>query len=172
MAIDNVLQVAFTDAEVKMLNDAIITIEKVLKNKVVQLTASDAHHYGKLGKGTEGWASEVYHDIVSNPMLVPSHINAEFWTSNQRAHEILSPLTKKLESITQQMKDTNRVVGYNIVLACNAVYKNAKQLSLQNVVGFKLYYDKWKVQFASRGNRKNKKNTVKEDQRNESRIKN
>jgi len=162
MAIDNMLQVEFSDAEIKVLNDAVLAIEEVLKNKTVQLNADDSHHYGKLGKATEGWAIQVFQDANSNPMLVPQHIDANIWAKNAKAHEILSPLAKRLESITLQMKDTNRVIGYNIVLACTAVYRNAKELCLQNVVGFKVYFDKWKVQFANRGRKKAAANTVKE----------
>jgi hypothetical protein len=162
MAIDNVRQVEFSDAEIKVLNDAILAIEEVLKNKTVQLNADDSRHYGKLGKATEGWAVQVFQDATNNPILVPQHIDAEVWTKNEKAHAILSPLSKRLESITLQMKDTNRVIGYNIVLACTAVYRNAKELCLQNVVGYKVYFDKWKVQFANRGRKKAAVTTVKE----------
>ena len=162
MAIDNVHQVEFSDAEIKVLNDAILAIEEVLKNKTVQLKADDARHYGKLGKATEGWAVQVLQDATNNPMLVPSHVDAEIWVKNAKAHEILSPLAKRLESIAVQMNDTNRVIGYNIVLACSAVYRTAKEFCYQNVVGYKVYFDKWKVQFANRGRKKAAVTTVKE----------
>ena len=162
MAIDNVHKVEFTEAEIKVLNDAIAAIEQVFKNKAVQLTKEEGRHFGRLGKESEGWAIAVHQDVVSNPMLIPTHIDAEVWAKNELAHEILNPLIKRLENITQQVKDTNRVVGYSLILACKAVYKNAKVLSEQNVLGFKLYYDKWKVQFANRGRKKASKKTVNE----------
>jgi hypothetical protein len=162
MAIDNVHKVEFTEAEIKVLNDAIAAIEQVFKNKAVQLTKEEGRHFGKLGKESEGWAIAVHQDVVSNPMLIPAHIDAEVWAKNELAREVLSPLTKRLENITQQIKDTNRVVGYSLILACKAVYKNAKVLSEQNVLGFKLYYDKWKVQFANKGRKKASKKTENE----------
>ncbi len=160
MPIDNLISIAFTDAELKAIDDALAVIETVFDNKAVQLTAKESQRYGKLGNETENWSNIVFEDSKAAPQLVPAFINNEEWAKDEKARDQLSPRATRLENIARQVSDTNRMIGFDIYQTCLSVYNNTKYLSTQNVPGTKAYYDKWSIQFPGRGGKKEPETTT------------
>lgn len=153
MAINNMISIEFTPAELKQIDDALTKLEAIFKDKAVQLTPQESQRYGRLGNQTENWSNMVYADSKTATNLVPSFIDQKEWAKDEIARDQLSARITRLESITQQILDTNRMIGFDVYQTCLTVYNNCKYLSTQNVPGAKAYYEKWSAQFP--GNRSN-----------------
>lgn len=147
MPISNMISIEFTPAELKQIDDALTKLETIFKDKVVQLTPKESQRYGKLGNQTENWSNMVYTDSKTAPNLIPPFIDQKEWEKDETARDQLSLRAARLESITQQILDTNRVIGFDIYQTCLTVYNNCKYLSGQDMPGAKTYYERWSAQF-------------------------
>ncbi len=150
MPITNVISIEFTAAELKQLDDAIATLETIFKTKAVQLTPAESQQYGKLGNKTENWSNMVYNDSKTAPSVIPSFVDQKEWAKDEAARDQLSSRATRLESITQQISDTNRVIGFDIYQTRLSVYQNCKFLSAQDMPGAKALYEKWSTPFSGR----------------------
>ena len=150
MPISNVMSIEFTTTELKQMDDAITALETIFKNKAVQLTPAESQQYGKLGNKTENWSNMIYNDSKTAPNIIPSFVDQKEWTKDEVARDQLSNRVTRLENITQQISDTNRVIGFDIYQTCLSVYQNCKYLSAQNMPGSKALYEKWSTQFVGK----------------------
>lgn len=151
MALSNLIDLEFTEAELNKFDEHLAGLETIFKNKTVQLTAKESQRYGKLGNETENWANLIYTDSATAPDLVPAFVDKAAWTKDEKARDQLSSRATRLETLSKQVVDTNRVIGFDIYQTCISVYQNAKFLSTKNVPGTKAYYDKWRIQFEQKG---------------------
>lgn len=147
MALDNLIDIEFTEQELTDLDAHLDGIQAIIKDKVVQLTPKESKRYGKLGNERENWAKMILTDSKTAASLVPSFIDTKSWDKDVKAREQISPRASKLANISRQVTDTYRLLGFDIYQTCGSVYQNARYLSTQNAPGSKSYYDKWKVQF-------------------------
>lgn len=151
MALNNLIDIEFTDQELKDLDGFLDGIEAIIKNKVVQLTPKESKRYGKLGNETENWANMIHSDSKVAPELVPVFVDIPAWDKDDKARAQLSPRATRFENLSRQLTDTNRLLGFDIFQVCTAIYQNTRFLSTKNAPGSKAYYDKWKVQFERKG---------------------
>jgi hypothetical protein len=147
MALSNLIDIEFTDQELKDLDAHLDGIQAIIKNKVVQLTPKESQRYGKLGNETENWVNMIHADSKQAPDLVPVFIDKAAWDKDEKARDQLSDRATRLADLSRQVTDTNRLLGFDIFNTCSTVYQNARFLSTKNAPGSKAYYDKWKVQF-------------------------
>jgi hypothetical protein len=155
MSKERKLQIAFTEEEIKSINAHFQGLEDILKSKMIQLTPEESRKYGRLGKQTIGWAKEIHDDTLNNPFLVPEFVDAEEWARFTALVNLLTPFTVKLKNLAQQLEDTNRRIGFEVVDACNEVYDFARYYSKKDKPGFKIIYEKWSLRYKKR----TKKNT-------------
>jgi hypothetical protein len=151
MALSNLIDLEFTEQELKDFDAHLEGMENIFKNKTVQLTAKESQRYGKLGNETENWANMIHADSTTTPELVPAFVDKAAWAKDEKARDQLSNRATRLETLSRQVVDTNRVLGFDIYQACLTVYQNTRFLSTKNVPGTKAYYDKWSVQFNQKG---------------------
>lgn len=152
MPLNNLISIAFTEDELAKMDAALGMLEEAFAGKLVQLSHTESQRYGKLGPANENWVTMIYDDCQASPLkLVPDFVNKDEWTKDELARDQLSNRVTRLETISQQIVDTNRLIGYDIYNTCHSVYKNTKYLSTQDVPGTKVYYDKWKALFANNG---------------------
>jgi len=152
MALDNLIDIEFTDQELTDMDAHLDGLQAIIKNKVVQLTAKQSKQYGKLGNERENWAKMIHADSKTAATLVLAFVDTKGWDKDVKAREQLSPRAGKLADISRQLTDTYRLLGFDIYQTCGSVYQNARYLSGQNAPGSKAYYDKWKVQFEKKDN--------------------
>jgi len=150
MALDNLIDIEFTDQELNDLDAHLDGIQAIIKNKVVQLTAKESQRYGRLGNERENWATMIHTDSKTANTIVPSFVDTKSWDRDVKAREQLGPRASKLADISRQVTDTYRLLGFDIYQTCGSIYQNARYLSTQNAPGSKAYYDKWKVQFETK----------------------
>jgi uncharacterized coiled-coil protein SlyX len=153
----NQQKISFTETEVESINRCIAELEQIFQNKTVQLTSTQSHFYGKLGKEKEKWAEEMHKDATLDPHLIPSYVDVNNWNELEKLRETLNGMVNRFSNITTQLVHTNRVVGYNLFQECKSVYEYAKLMSGKNMPGFILYFTKWAYIFS----KKSKVKTVK-----------
>jgi hypothetical protein len=150
MSLGNQISISFTDPELQIIDDSLTAIEKVLTGKTVQLKPEESRRYGKLGNETENWVEMVNTDCITVPALVPAFVDTNEWAIDEAARAAISPRLSRMEAISKNLGDTNRLIGFDIYNTCLAVYNNVRYLMTQNVPGSSAYYEKWKVQFPGR----------------------
>ena len=151
MALSNLIDIEFTEQELKEFDAHLDGLENIFKNKVVQLTPKESQRYGKLGNETENWANMICTDSESATELIPAFVDTPALKKDEKARGQLSGRATRLENLTRQVTDTNRVLGFDIYQACLSIYQNARFLSTKNAPGSKAYYDKWSIQFNQKG---------------------
>jgi hypothetical protein len=164
MALDISKNIEFTDDEIATILNHLNSVEAIFKDKMIQLTPKESQYYGRLGNETEALVKEINQDVLHNPFLLPTHVDETIWLKSNKTREVLNTFATKLANLNQQVLDSNRKVGFSISKMCTAIYRNAKNLTLQNVVGYKVFFNSWKVHYF---NRRPNKNKHKEDNVNE-----
>ena len=147
MSNEKKLQIAFTEEEIKALNAHFQGLEDILKGKMIQLTPEDSKKFGRLGKQTVGWVKEVHDDTLNNPFLVPDTVDPEEWARYTALLELLTPFAVKISNLAQQLEDTTRRIGFEVVDACHEVYDFARYNSKKDKPGFKVIFEKWSLHF-------------------------
>lgn len=150
MALDNLVNLEFTAAELSAITAHLEGLEAIVKSKSVQLTKAENKRYGKLGLENENWANTIFQDTETAPDLAPSFINRAIWASHEKVRDQLMAIITRLENLTKEAVETNRLVGYDIYHTCLSVYQNVRFLSNHNVPGTKVFYEKWKQQFTGK----------------------
>lgn len=153
MALDNLISVTFTEAELKELDDAMATLERVLAGKVVTLTSEQRMQYGKVKYDMEVWVGKASGYIYNNAPLVPSYVNVDELKLDMAAHTVLNPRIDRLTAILKGMEDTNAVLGADIYNSCMSFYRSVK-VSAGNAPGAAPIYDDLKQQFSGGAPRK------------------
>ncbi len=91
MALDNEISISFTDDEVNQMNDALNKIESILEGKVLNLTAQQRQHYGKLGDGTENFVVKALTYSEQKPEIVPFYVDKEEMMKDVAARKVIDP---------------------------------------------------------------------------------
>ena len=146
MALDNLINVSFTEAELKEMDDAMATLERVLQGKVVNLTPEQRVQYGKVKYDMEVWVAKAAGYIYNNAPLVPSYVNVPELKLDMEAHTTLNPRIDRLTSILRGMEDTNTTLGSDIYNSCMSFYRSVK-VAAGNAPGASSIYDDLKQQF-------------------------
>jgi uncharacterized circularly permuted ATP-grasp superfamily protein len=154
MPVTNLISIEFTDAELTQMDQALLILETIFKDKAVQFTPKESQKYGKLGDETENWVNMIYTDTETATDLVPQFVDRTEWAKDEKVRNQLSKRSTRLENIATQIADTNRLVGFDIYQTCRSVYNNTKYLSTQNIPGAKAYYEKWSTQFKGKNRKK------------------
>ena len=147
MALDNLISVEFTPAEITTISDALTSIENILKGKVVNLTASQRREYGRLGDKTENFVNKVGIYVDQKPEIVPYFVDKTEVRKDAESRAMLTPILKRMQSVYESIDDTHKLLGWDFYNNVIAIYRNIKMLSKQNVPGINAIYDDLKKQF-------------------------
>jgi hypothetical protein len=147
MALDNLVHVEFTDAELDEINQHLTKLESILKSKAIQLSTTENKRYGRLGEGNENWVNTIFLDTETAPEMIPPFVDRTEWAAHEKVRDQLLTINSRLDALALEVVETNRMVGYNIYKKCQLIYENARMLSSKNFKGFKVHYEKWSAFF-------------------------
>ncbi|MBL0309311.1 MAG: hypothetical protein IPP77_06465 [Bacteroidetes bacterium] len=151
MALDNLISIQFDASEIATIESALSSIEATIAAKMVNLTPEQSQQYGKIGNETEFFITKTRTYMGSLPVIIPSFLNVTEMDNDLAARDAMKPLLQRMNSITESMSDTSRLLGADIFHAAIAVYRNTKFLSGQNVPGTTSIYNDLKAQFPGGG---------------------
>ncbi|MBL7702098.1 MAG: hypothetical protein JNM14_07595 [Ferruginibacter sp.] len=150
MALENLVSVVFTDAELQQLDKAFDEIESVLKNKVINLSAKQRQQHGRVKYEMEVWVNKAFNYADVNPGLMPGYIDMDELRADHITHNQLNPRIDRLQTLLQGMLDTNLLLGTDLYSNLGAFYRSLREASKTNAPGASAIYKDLKQQFPGR----------------------
>ena len=151
MALENLISVKFTEAELKQIDDAFSSIEGVLKGKVINLSSKQRQQHGRVKYEMEVWVNKAVGYAEKNPALLPVYIDKSELLADFAAHSQLNPRIDRLETLIQGMLDTNLLLGTDLYNNLIAFYRSLREASKSNAPGASSIYKDLKQQFPGGG---------------------
>ena len=151
MALDNLISVKFTAAELLQLDGHITGIKTLLTGKLVNLSPQQRQQHARVKYEMEVWVQKAYNYLLANPALVPAFIDTVETTDDITTHNQLNPRIDQLEVILQGLIDTNLLLGTDLYNNLMAFYRSLKAASFSNAPGAAAIYADLKQQFPGPG---------------------
>ncbi len=151
MALENLISVQFTPAELTAIDAALTAIEGALAGKTINLTPEERQQHGRIGNKTENWIEKVKGYMDGNPALVPAYIDKAEHDKDYATRKDIAPLLNRLNGIFEQLDDTQKLISSDLYTNSIAFYRNLKISSEQNVPGSTAIYNDLKAQFPRTG---------------------
>ncbi len=150
MALDNLISIEFTPAELEDIRHALDIIKNILSGKVINLTPEERKRYARVSYEMLPWVEKCKGYMESSPALVPAYINKTEFDKDMKARADLVPSYTTTRSVFESMDDTLMLLGNDIYQSCIAFYKAVKAASLANVPGSTTIYQDLAQQFPGR----------------------
>ncbi|MCG8410300.1 MAG: hypothetical protein MI739_03340 [Bacteroidales bacterium] len=144
------ISTAFTTEEEEQINQALTSIEQVLKGKVINLTPDEKQQYGRLGNKTQNWINKIDNYMVQKPELVPFYIKKDEFDKDMSARDTIIPILKRINGIQESLDDTSKLLSNDIYNTAIAYYRSIKIVALQNIPGTTSIYQDLATQFPGR----------------------
>ena len=150
MALDNLISVAFTPAELAALDTAFASIEATLAGKVINLTPEERRRYASISTEMRPWIRKCRDYMTQLPSIVPGYINLPELDADMQARRNIETRLNRAKSINESMDDTFLLLGSDVLTNCLAFYKAVKAAAQANVPGSTTIYQDLAQQFPGR----------------------
>lgn len=149
MALENLISVAFTEAELTQLDQAISSIETVLQGKTINLTPEQRQQYGSIAEQNKLFVNKAKSNMEQYPQFVPPFLDKAEYDRDFAARQQLESRMQRLSSVTEQLSDTKILLDFDNYHNSITFYRNMKYLSGENVPGTNVIYDDMKQFFVT-----------------------
>ena len=149
MALENLISVAFTEAELTQLDQAISSIETVLQGKTINLTPEHRQQYGSIAEQNKLFVNKAKSYMEQYPQFVPPFLDKAEYDRDYAARQQLESRMQRLSSVTEQLSDTKILLDFDNYHNSITFYRNMKYLSGENVPGTNVIYDDMKQFFVT-----------------------
>lgn len=149
MALENLISVEFTDAELTKLDDAISIIESVLLGKTINLTPEQRQQYGSIAEQNKLFVNKAKGYMEQYPQYVPPFLDKAEYDKDYDARQQMESRMQRMNSLTEQFSDTKILLDFDNYHNSLTFYRNVKYLSSENVPGTNVIYDDMKQFFIS-----------------------
>lgn len=135
MALNNLLSVTFTEAELTQIDNALTAIETVLQGKTIHLTPEQRQTYGRIAEQNKLFVNKAKGYMEQYPQHVPNFIDKPEFDRDYVARQQLESRFQRLSSINEQLSDTKTLLDHDNYHNAITFYRNIKYLSGENVPG-------------------------------------
>ncbi|GET46151.1 MULTISPECIES: hypothetical protein [Capnocytophaga] len=150
MALDNVISVEFSSEELKKINDALATIEQVMKDKSVNLTPDERQQYGRIADRNKLLVDKCKVYMELNPQSLPPTLNKEEFDRDYQARTQIDPIMKRIAVLQTIFSDMKTLLDFDNFNASVSYYRYVKYLSMQNAPGMTAIYGDLKMHYQTR----------------------
>lgn len=147
MALENLISVEFSNAELTKLDDAISIIESVLIGKTINLTPEQRQQYGSIAEQNKLFVNKAKGYMEQYPQYVPPFLDKAEYDKDYSARQQMESRMQRLNSLTEQFSDTKILLDFDNYHNSLTFYRNVKYLSSENVPGTNVIYDDMKQFF-------------------------
>ncbi|UQB69544.1 hypothetical protein [Epilithonimonas zeae] len=147
MALENLISVEFSNAELTKLDDAISIIESVLIGKTINLTPEQRQQYGSIAEQNKLFVNKAKGYMEQCPQYVPPFLDKAEYDKDYDARQQMESRMQRLNSLTEQFSDTKILLDFDNYHNSLTFYRNVKYLSSENVPGTNVIYDDMKQFF-------------------------
>ncbi|GET46770.1 MAG: hypothetical protein Q4A09_04490 [Capnocytophaga felis] len=149
----NLASVIFTTEELQKLDEALQSIENVLKGKTFNLTPDERRQYGSIAEQNKLFVNKCKELMEQYPQFVPSFLDKAEFDRDYQARQQIETRLIRLKTFTEQLSDTKVLLDNDNYYNSITFYRNVKFLSVQNIPGIKTLYEQLK-QFFKGGRKK------------------
>jgi hypothetical protein len=148
MSVENLISIEIPSEKIAKAQDAIKTLENLLREYLISLTAEDRKETPKLGDKNLPFVNKTLDYSVTNPEFVPPYMSVPELRKDIDAVIQLNQLYRPLLQLADQLSDTIMLAGSEAYGATLAYYNSVKQAAKMNVPGAKLIYEELSKRFA------------------------
>lgn len=149
MALDNLITVTFTEAELDIIDQALKTINETLAGKVINLTPEERTQYGSIREENKLLVNKVK-DMESNyPEHHPGFLDLVEFGRDYDARQQLESRVALTNTLAEMMSDTKILLDYDNYNYAVAYYRYMKMLAQQNVPGTTSIYENMRQVYES-----------------------
>jgi hypothetical protein len=135
MALNNLLSVTFTEAELTQIDNALTAIETVLQGKTIHLTPEQRQTYGRIAEQNKLFVNKAKSYMEQYPQHVPAFIDKAEFDRDYVTRTQLESRFQRVSSVNEQLSDTKILLDHDNYHNSITFYRNIKYLSGENVPG-------------------------------------
>ncbi len=147
MALDNLISLTLTAEEVQTINDAIASLNNVLKDKVVNLSPDERRQYGSIADRNKVLVDKCKDYMEQNPETIPPVLDKAEFDRDYAARKQLELPVRSLNRIIEKMQDTKTLLDHDNYHGAMAYYRYIKYLASQNEPGITSIYSDLKKHY-------------------------
>ncbi len=167
MAVDNLISVSLTQEEQTAINEAIASINTILKGKVVNLTPDERRQYGSIADRNRVLVDKCKWYMEENPETIPNVIDMDEFQADYTARLAFEKPLKNLARVVEKLQDTKTLLDHDNYNVAIAYYRYIRFLAGQNEAGTTAIYNDLKSHYQSRSTAKQDPETVSNSQKTE-----
>ncbi|PQA97790.1 hypothetical protein B0A69_00170 [Chryseobacterium shigense] len=149
MALDNLISLSFTNAELETVDKAIKDIQTVLGGKTINLTPDLRQQYGRIAEQNKLFVNKAKSYMEQHPQHVAGFLDKPEFDRDYAAREQIEQRLQLLDSIVEQLSDTKVLLDHDNYHNSISFYRNIKFLSGENVPGTNVIYEDMKQFFVA-----------------------
>ena len=136
MALNNLLSVTFTQAELTQIDDALTAIENVLQGKTIHLTPEQRQTYGRIAEQNKLFVNKAKGYMEQYPQYVPNFIDKAEFDRDYTTRGQLETRFQRLSSVNEQLSDTKILLDHDNYHNSITFYRNITYLLHQDMQQF------------------------------------
>ena len=147
MAFQNLISIAFTEAELQSIDKALADIATALAGKTVNLTPAERQQYGSIAEQNKLFVNKAKVLMEQNPQHIPSFMDKTEFDKDYDARVQIEDRLQMLKGLTEQLSDTKVVLDHDNYFNALSFYRNIRFLSKENIPGSTSLYEEMKQFF-------------------------
>ncbi|WP_339696821.1 hypothetical protein [uncultured Marixanthomonas sp.] len=113
MALDNLISISFTEAELEQINQNIAQIKQVLEGKVVNLTPEECQQYGSVADRNKILVNKCKDYMEQAPETLPGTVEKTEFDADYVARKQLESPFHELNRIAEKLNDTKILLDHD-----------------------------------------------------------
>jgi hypothetical protein len=154
MSKENFVSIKFKDEDLAKIDEALKTIDTVLKNYLVTLTPAEIRAMPKASERTEPFVKKSLEYAESHPQFAPAYLSVPEMKIDVEAADALKKIKHPVEEILKNISDTIILSSSEAYVAALAYYGSVKQAVKMNQAGAKVIFEELKGKFEANGIKK------------------
>ena len=153
MALENLISVAFTEAELTQLDQAISSIETVLQGKTINLTPEQRQQYGSIAEQNKLFVNKVVDYRRNNPTLSVTDVDWAEFEKDHTSRANIENLLNRIDAVATKLKNAKTLHDYDNYQAALDDYAYTGYRASTGADGYETKYNELK-QFFTRTTKK------------------
>lgn len=134
MRYKDLIDVSFTAEDVTEINTALTTLETKLAT-LRAMSKEELKRTAHIGQGNEGFTVGAINAGLQKPNLLPPNIDMVMVQRDQAAREILDPIAVRLQTLTETVQHSRKLMGADLYAAARAIYKALQEFGRDAGIG-------------------------------------
>lgn len=155
MALENLIQVQFTDDELTRMDASLREISSILNGKTIKLSPEERRQYGSIAEQNKLFVNKSKELMEQYPQYVPQYVDKSEFDRDFMARNQIEGRLLALKNIFEQLSDTKVLLDHDNYTSALSFYRNIRYLNGENTPGIKSLYEALKQFFKGRPSKKN-----------------